>query len=122
MFLVLGGMGLLLGTAGMGVLVLRNVMERRGELTLLRAVGYSRGQTGSVVMSEHLFLVAAGVVTGTLASALAIGPSLARPEIHVPFGLLAVFLIGTTALCVAWVWIATRLALRAPLIPALRNE
>ncbi|HMJ67238.1 MAG TPA: ABC transporter permease, partial [Candidatus Binatia bacterium] len=42
-FQVLGGLGLLIGTAGLGVVVLRNVLERRGELGLLLALGYERG-------------------------------------------------------------------------------
>jgi ABC-type antimicrobial peptide transport system permease subunit len=33
---------LLLGSAGLGVVVLRNVLERRGELGLLSAVGFRR--------------------------------------------------------------------------------
>ena len=122
MFVVLGGMGLLLGTAGVGILVLRNVMERRGELALLRAVGYSAAEAGRVVMAEHRFLLLAGLVTGTVASALAIAPSLARPDATIPWGWLGVFLAGTTALSLAWIWIAAKLALRAPLVPALRSE
>ena len=37
-----GLLGLLLGSAGLGVVVLRNVLERRGELGLLQAVGFPR--------------------------------------------------------------------------------
>jgi len=122
MFMVLGGLGLLLGSAGMGVLVLRQVMERRGELALLRAVGYSRDQAAGVVRAEHYFLVVIGLATGTIASALAVGPSALQPQNHIPFGLLAVFLFGTVLLSAAWIRIATTLALRAPLVPALRHE
>jgi len=122
MFMVLGGLGLLLGSAGMGILVLRHVMERRGELALLRAVGYTKDQAAGVVMAEHRFLVFAGLAAGTLASALAIGPSALQPQNHLPFGLLAVFLLGTAALSLGWIWIATRFALRAALVPALRHE
>src|SRR6185436_15841445 len=122
LFLVLGGLGLLLGSAGMGVLVLRQVLERRGELALLRAVGYSREQAADVVRAEHHFLVVVGLATGTLASALAVGPSALQPQNHIPFGLLAVFLLGTALLSVAWIRIATGLALSAPVVPALRHE
>jgi len=122
MFMVLGGLGLLLGTAGMGVLVLRHVMERRGELALLRAVGYSKDQAAGVVRAEHHFLVFIGLATGTIASALAVGPSALQPQNHIPFGLLAVFLFGTALLSIAWIRIATGLALRAPVVPALRHE
>jgi ABC-type lipoprotein release transport system permease subunit len=122
MFLVLGGLGLLLGSAGMGVLVLRTVMERRGELALLRAVGYSAGEARSVVMAEHRFLLGAGIVTGTAAALLAVVPATVQPGTHVPLGFLAAFLAGTAALSLAWIWLATKLALRAPLLSALRNE
>jgi len=122
LFMVLGGLGLLLGSAGMGVLVLRHVMERRGELALLRAVGYTREQAAGVVMAEHRFLVFAGIAAGTLASALAIGPSVLQPQNHLPFGLLALFLVGTTVLSLGWIRLATAVALRAALVPALRHE
>jgi hypothetical protein len=42
--------------------------------------------------------------------------------VNVPFGLLALFLVGTAALSLGWIWLAARLALRSPLIAALRNE
>ncbi len=52
-FQVLGGLGLLLGSAGLGVVVLRNVLERRGELGLLLAVGFRRRALQVLVLSEH---------------------------------------------------------------------
>ena len=122
LFLALGGLGLLLGSAGMGVLVLRHVLERRAELALLRAVGYTERQAGSVVMAEHRFLLVAGLATGVAAAALAVAPAVARPEVHLPYGLLAAFLVGTAVLSVAWIRLAASFALRSPLIGALRNE
>ena len=41
-FQALGGLGLLLGTIGLAAVMFRNVLERRRELALLRAVGYDR--------------------------------------------------------------------------------
>jgi len=122
LFMVLGGLGLLLGSAGMGILVLRHVIERRGELALLRAVGYSRDEAAGVVIAEQRFLLAAGLATGTLASALAIGPTALMSQNSIPVGLLAVFLGGTAVLSLAWIRIAAEAALRAPLVPALRSE
>jgi hypothetical protein len=122
MFLALGGLGLLLGSAGMGILVLRQVLERRGELALLRAVGYSRGDTERVVMAEHRFLLMAGLLAGTAASAFAVLPAVSRPEIHLPYGVLLAILGGTGALSIAWIRLAARVALRSPLLEALRSE
>ena len=120
--MVLGGLGLLLGSAGMGILVLRQVIERRGELALLRAVGYSRNEAARVVMAEQTFLLVAGLATGTLASALAIGPTALASQTSIPVGLLALFLVGTAFLSLAWIRLAAGVALRAELVPALRSE
>ncbi|HEX7900802.1 MAG TPA: ABC transporter permease [Planctomycetota bacterium] len=122
MFQVLGGLGVLLGSAGMGVLVLRNVMERRSELALLRAVGYTKAQAVAVVQTEHRVLVLAGLAAGTLASALAVLPSAARPDADIPLVTLAAFLGATALLAFVWIGAATRAAMRAELVRALRNE
>jgi ABC-type lipoprotein release transport system permease subunit len=122
LFLVLGGLGLLLGTSGLGVLVLRSVLERRGELALLRAVGYTQSQTTSVVASEHRFLLAAGLGIGTFSALIAVIPAALQPGVRVPFGLLAFFFVGTLALSLLWIALSTRAALRGDLVPALRQE
>jgi ABC-type lipoprotein release transport system permease subunit len=122
MFLVLGGLGLLLGSAGMGILVLRHVLERRRELALLRAVGFTKDAIGRVVMAEHFLLAAMGMAVGTASAAVAIVPGLARPGAQIPFPLLAAFLAGMAALSAGWIWIAARGALRGPLLGALREE
>ena len=41
-FQTLGGLGLLLGTLGLATVMVRNVLERRGELALLSALGFRR--------------------------------------------------------------------------------
>ena len=41
-FMILGSFGLILGSFGIGIVVWRNIRERRGELALLQAVGFSR--------------------------------------------------------------------------------
>lgn len=122
MFLALGGLGLLLGSAGMGILVLRHVLERRGELALLRAVGFAKAAVVRLVMAEHLFLAGAGTAVGAASAAVAVVPALARPGAPVPFGLLAAFLAGMAALSAGWIWVAANGALRGPLLEALRGE
>src|SRR2546425_885221 len=63
-FQVLGGLGLLLGSMGLGVVVLRNVLERRSELGLLQAVGFTRRSIRWLVLSEHGGLLALGLAVG----------------------------------------------------------
>jgi len=121
-FQVLGGLGLLLGSAGLGVVVLRNVLERRGELGLLAAVGFRRRTLQAMVLSEHGALLALGLGLGILAAAVAVLPSLFAPGALLPYRSLALTLGAVSldgALCT---WLATRYSLRGNLLDALRNE
>src|SRR5262249_59599333 len=52
-FQALGGLGLLLGSLGLAVVLLRAVWERRAELALLRALGYTRRTLGWLVLAEN---------------------------------------------------------------------
>jgi putative ABC transport system permease protein len=121
-FQVLGGLGLLLGSAGLGVVVLRNVLERRGELALLAAVGFAPRVLLRLVVAEHAVLQALGLALGLVAAVLALLPVLLSPSAQISYAPLAatlglVFLSG-----LFWTWAAARLALRGELLPALRNE
>ena len=51
-FLVLGGLGLILGAAGMGAIVWRNLAERGAECALLSATGFSRGSIRKLFAAE----------------------------------------------------------------------
>ena len=52
-FQVLGGLGLLLGSVGLGIVVLRNVLERRGELAVLLAVGFRKADSAAAVADRE---------------------------------------------------------------------
>jgi ABC-type lipoprotein release transport system permease subunit len=121
-FLALGGLGLLLGSAGMGVVVLRNVLERRGELAALRAMGFDRAAVRRVVRVEHLLLLGWGMVGGLCAAALAMLPSLRAPGADVPWTALAGLAVLLAASGLGWVFAAVAWATRGRLLDALRNE
>ncbi|MEO8436287.1 MAG: FtsX-like permease family protein [Pyrinomonadaceae bacterium] len=121
-FQMLGGLGLLLGTLGMSAVLLRNVLERRRELALLRAVGYNSSHFTLMAVAENALLLFCGLVTGIVCALLAIAPVfLSRhaqlPSISLGMLLLAVLISGLIASLVA-----TWAALRSPLLPALRAE
>ncbi len=121
-FQALGGLGLLLGTIGLGAVLLRNVLERRKELALLRAVGYRPKQLTTLVVAENALLLAAGLSAGALCAALAIAPALIERGRALPLAamaalVLAVFLAGMVAS-----FAAVRAALKSPLLAALRSE
>lgn len=75
-FQTLGGLGLLLGAVGLPVLMARGLFERRRELALLAALGFSRRRITRLLLLEHAGLLLGGVVCGSVAALLATAPSL----------------------------------------------
>lgn len=121
-FQMLGGLGLLLGSAGLAIVVLRNVLERRGELALLVAVGFTRGSLQQLTLLEHGALLALGLGLGLISALVGVMPALLAPGKSLPHLSLAGTLAAVLINGLFWTWAATRLALRGNLLQALRNE
>ncbi len=121
-FQVLGGLGLLLGSVGLGVVVLRNVLERRGELALLLAVGFRPRSLKWLLVSEHGALLLIGLGGGVVAAAVAVLPALMTPNTPLPIATLSLTLGGVLLNGALWTLAATALALRGNLLDALRNN
>lgn len=121
-FQALGALGLLLGTVGLAAVLLRNVLERRRELALLRAVGYSAAEVMRVIFLENSLLLGAGLVIGTVCALLAVSPALAQRAHTVPVGSLALLLLVVAVVGLLSTLVATRVAVRLPLLGSLRSE
>jgi ABC-type antimicrobial peptide transport system permease subunit len=122
-FQTLGGLGLLLGTVGLAAVLLRNVIERRRELSLLGAVGYRPGHFLLMVIAENALLLGGGLVAGTVCALLAIAPAAAERGSRLPIttgGALLLFALLATGLLSSV--LATKAATRAPLLASLRSE
>jgi putative ABC transport system permease protein len=124
-FQSLGALGLLLGALGLATVQLRNVLERRGELALLRAVGYRRRRLALLVLLENVLLLTAGLATGGTAALLAVLPHKWLGEAAVSWLLLrdlavmlaVVFLAGLISSL-----LTIRAVLRMPVLDSLRGE
>ncbi|MSO21971.1 MAG: ABC transporter permease [Acidobacteria bacterium] len=121
-FQFLGGLGLLLGTLGLAVVLLRNVLERRRELAVLRAVGYTPRHLAMMVASENVFLLLRGTAIGAASALLAILPAISSRGWRLPSGSMGWLLMGVLLAGLAASLLATRAALRIPLLEALRSE
>ena len=121
-FQVLGGLALLLGSIGLGVVLLRNVLERRGELALLQAVGFRKGSLQWLVLAEHGGILVLGLIGGVTSALLAVWPSLTAPGQGLPVDLLKWTVGGILASGLFWTWLATVIALRGKLLSSLRSE
>ena len=121
-FQTLGGLGLILGTLGLGAVMLRNVLERRGELALLRAVGYRSAGLGWMVFAENAWLLVVGLLIGGLSALLAVAPNAVSRPGQIPWTSLAWTLLFVMLAGLASSAAALRSTLKTPLLPALRRE
>jgi ABC-type lipoprotein release transport system permease subunit len=121
-FQALGGLGLLLGSAGLAVVVARNVLERRREFGLLAAVGFRPRQLRQLVFVEHRWLIICALLIGTISALVAVWPNLLQKAGGFPVREMALLLAALALGCAFWTWLATRLALRDSGTEALRAE
>jgi len=117
-FQMLGGLGLILGSVGLGLVVLRNVLDRRGELAMLRAVGFARRSLQRMVFYEHWGLLLCGLVCGCAAAL----PALRTSPAQVPYLSLAIMIVTVLINGIFWIWLAAAFALGGEMLDALRNE
>ncbi len=124
-FQSLGALGLLLGTFGLAAIQLRSVIERRGELALLRATGFTRGALANMVLIENVFLLMAGLATGVVAALVAVLPHRLTGTAAIPPSLLRDLTIMLTVVVTVGIvsgLASVRAALRTPVLTALRGD
>ena len=121
LFLVLGALGLLLGTAGLSLVILRGVDERRDEFALLAAVGVARRAVVRLLAAEYGLLVAAGLVSGILPALVAIQPAARSLGGALPWGTMAAVFVVLLLCSAGCVWGAAYAAARRFEPDALRD-
>ncbi|HYK88586.1 MAG TPA: FtsX-like permease family protein [Acidobacteriota bacterium] len=121
-FQSLGGLGLILGTVGLAAVLLRNVLERRKELALLRAVGYRRQILSAIIVSENLVLLICGLAGGTVCALLATLPALLARGHPFPAGMVSIILLAVLFVGLSSSILAVLAAIRSPLLGALKSE
>ena len=97
-FQLLGGLGLLLGTAGVAAVQAQGVVERLGSLSLLRAVGFGLGRLRGMLVMETLTAVGLGLAAGAVAGCLAAMPAAVPADVGFSAAALAKLPLGWIAL------------------------
>jgi ABC-type antimicrobial peptide transport system permease subunit len=120
-FAVLGALGMIIGVAGLGFVLLRNYNQRKQEFSLMLAVGFSVDNIKSMIFSEQLLILTAGVSTGVISALFASLPSISQYK-DIPWLLMvvmigAIFLAGLSAL-----YLSLRPITRNSLIGSLKRE
>ena len=104
------------------MVVLRNVLDRRGELAMLRVVGFDKCTLRRMVFCEHAGLMLCGLVLGVATALVAVAPTLLTAGEEVPYYSLIITITAIVISGIIWIWIATSFALSGRLMDALRSE
>ncbi len=121
-FLMLGALGLLIGTLGLGILIFRITFEQIPEFALLLSLGYPKSAIFSIVMREKFFVMVVSVAIGIIPAVLSALPSLMSSlysNLWVWLPAISVLVILSGAI---FSFVAIRMALRQNLVQSLRND
>ena len=121
-FLLLGGLGLLISTIGLSTAVVRSTLSSRWELALLQAIGFRWQTITGIIGGEHVFNLCAGVLIGGVSAFLATWPILIEHNSKYPVGLTGLMLAVIILNGLLWIWIGVKISLKDDLIPVLSQE
>jgi hypothetical protein len=121
-FLVLGGLGLILGISGVGILIWRNAWERRGEWAQMTAMGFRRSRLKSLAIKEQALLIFVGLFAGLFAAILAVLPALTTPGANIPWATIIFLMLAIVANGLFWTCLAVNVAVKKDLIMEVLRE
>jgi len=121
-FLLLGGLAMILGTVGLGVSLARNILDRGKEIGILRAIGFQKSKVLKIITYEHLVLLLIGTITGAITAFIATLPSILSEFVQASWQTAAIIVALILVNGLAWIYGITKNYLRKDLIVTLREE
>jgi putative ABC transport system permease protein len=122
-FMMLGALGVLLGVAGLAVVMARSIAERRTEIALYASLGYKRSQIMSIILREYLVLLGWGLAVGVPPAVTGALPSLLPETQQMNHSFLAMIIAAIFLHGVFWIVVTSFLMIRDKnLTSALRND
>ena len=120
-FTILGGIGMILGVAGIGLILIRNFNNRRKDLGLLLAEGFSLRSIRKMIFNEHLRILIAGIATGLVSALIATRPSLGNMA-GLPWKTILVMILLIIATGILALLVSVRSVKTDSLISRIRKE
>jgi putative ABC transport system permease protein len=122
-FFLMGALGMLLGTIGLGIVVAKSIIERKKEFALFTALGYKTRKIAQIIFTEYFYLLASGIFVGSFSALIATLPNFLFGDDNVSMAYLLLF-IGLIFLN-GFLWIifvSLAMLKRLNLLEDLRND
>jgi ABC-type antimicrobial peptide transport system permease subunit len=116
-----GALGMIIGVAGLGFVLLRNYNQRKHEFALLLATGFHVKKIRRMILSEQVLILFAGVSSGIISALVGTSPSIKNypdiPWLFIFILIVAIVITGLFAL-----FISVRSVTKNSLISSLKKE
>lgn len=122
-FFLMGAFGMLLGTLGLAIVIVKSMLERRNELALMKSLGFKNKIILRILLIENLTLFLLGSITGTLTAFIASLPTFINGNHTVSvsflFSVISILILNG----VLWIFIVSNKIIKESFSPdALRND
>lgn len=122
-FLVLGALGLLIGTVGLGIILQRSLLERKAEFALLSAIGFRNSTIYRLVVTEYIALMLLGLLIGFVTAVISVYPVIHSTIETISLGFVSLLMAIILINGLLWIGLLATLQLqKMKLTEALRNE
>ena len=120
-FTILGILGLILGVAGLGFMLIRNYDQRKKEFALMMATGYSSSQLKRYILVDQVIILVWGIITGTVSALVATLPSL-QSSGDISLNLLIIMIVSIFSVGILILFISVSRVGKTNLLLQLRND
>lgn len=121
-FMLLGGLGVVIATIGLGIVLLRNILDRKKEFAVLLAHGFKKQQVFLVTFIENMFLLLTGLAVGIISAFIGILPSLLSPAFNMPWGFMLTIMAAIVASGILCIYFPARSSMPGNIVEELRND
>ena len=121
-FMILGSLGVLIATLGMGVVLLRTILERKHEFALMISIGFSKKQLLNLVMLENVILLSLGIFIGVFAAFIGVIPTVFSDALSSSWSFVFAVIVLVFANGLFWIYLSAKYVTKGNLLEGLRSE
>ena len=120
-FGIFGAIGMIIGIAGLGFVLLRNYNQRKPEFALMMAAGFHVKKIRRMILSEQISILIAGVSTGIISALVATFPSLTN-NADIPWLFMFVMILAILVTGLLTLYLSVKSVTKKSLITSLKKN